>query len=212
MTKEIGEGKSLYQKAMLGIAGQIAELGYEKVGQNNLNDFFLTFDRSGLLKKIKEILFREFAQDENQKKKEVEYSDFTLNLAQTIGILYKARFDRNNKSIIITEWKFIQLQIEGVLSYGGYVSCNSIEIRNALTNIICAYRQLRQGSHYHTPLKDVEKSVEEQVECEGGIEEIEAQLFHSKMIKFDDIIYLAKGTKYEIFNIKKNQTNLPRYF
>ncbi|KAA6366708.1 MAG: hypothetical protein EZS28_037765 [Streblomastix strix] len=68
----------------------------------------------------------------------------------------------------------------------------------------------RQGSPYHTPLKDVGKSVEEQVEYEGGIEEIEAQLFHSQRTEFDDIILMARGAQLEIFNTKKNQKDFYR--
>ncbi|KAA6383615.1 MAG: hypothetical protein EZS28_020858 [Streblomastix strix] len=88
---QIDDGYSQFQRKQLEIVSLIAEIGADIAVLFEQNRFFQIFSKSGLLKRIEEILQSEIKIEEEKKKrkKNQQSSEFIITLVQTISFIYK---------------------------------------------------------------------------------------------------------------------------
>ncbi|KAA6360091.1 MAG: hypothetical protein EZS28_044382, partial [Streblomastix strix] len=130
-----------------------------------------------------------------------ENSNWCLNLI----------IQRSSNEIIIMmikDLKYILAFIEGLGNGGGNMEENSRIIKNEIFNIGFVFYKLNEGTDQINLDKDFRKSINEGIEQEGGIEEIEAHLFHlKKMIEDDDVNQQAYYTIHIMNNVIKDFSN-----
>ncbi|KAA6379544.1 MAG: hypothetical protein EZS28_024928 [Streblomastix strix] len=173
---QIGEGKTKIQKALLDLLIQIAEIGANMTELKKGNKFFILFDDSGLITIIRKIFIREVKNDEKKRKKD-DYSQFTLQLAQSIAFINKNRTidgeAYDDKINILNERKYHLIVLKDVGIGGGNEQERNEVILQGLLHIRNIFDQLNERSIANPLLYETVKSVEQDYEEEGGIEEIE---------------------------------------
>ncbi|KAA6369790.1 MAG: hypothetical protein EZS28_034683 [Streblomastix strix] len=201
-----------YKKILLNIVELIAEKGIQKTYGRDLDPIFNDIQSSGLLNKIEQIIKDKIEEENEQKKYSVEAEQLIKILRSSSRRCLWSINDYGDASTHteLVNANYVRVLVIAISTASGVGEEQDWEIRNELRRISIFLSSLHQGRNSFPPQPLLAQRADEQIEEEGGNEEIDAQLINKRYS--DNIKNSANEAKGMILNYFIEQGNRKPYW